>query len=74
MIIERAKDKDIRIIEDIVDGMAFLSFEKIWIATDEYYDAHNSTYRRCVRLGDGHAVGFKLTKEVNLVNAKVVVE
>ena len=75
MIIERANDKDIRRIEDIVDGMAFLSDDEIWIATKEYFsDEQDYRYRRCVRLGDGYVDGFAPIKEVKLVNAKVVIE
>ena len=75
MIIERANDKDIRIIEDIIDGMAFLSEGEIWIATKEYYsDEQDYRYRRCVRLGDGYVDGFAPIKEVKLINAKVVIE
>lgn len=75
MIIERAKEKDIRMIEDIVDGMAFLSEDDIWIATKEYYsDEEDFRYRRCVRLGDGYVDVFAPVREVKLVNAKVVIE
>lgn len=75
MIIERAKDKGIRMIEDIDDGMAFLSDGEIWIATKEYYsDEQDYRYRRCVRLWDGYVDGFSPPKEVKLVNAKVVIE
>ena len=75
MRIEKANDKDIRIIDDIVDGMAFLSEGDIWIATKEYYsDEQDFRYRRCVRLCDGYVDGFAPIKEVKLVNAKVVVE
>lgn len=75
MRIERAKDKDIRMINDIVDGMAFLSDDEIWIATKEYYsDEQDFRYRRCVRLGDGYVDGFVPVKEVKLVSAKVVIE
>ena len=75
MIIERASDKDIRIIEDVVDGMAFLSEGEIWIATKEYYsDSEDFRYRRCVRLEDGYVDGFAPIREVKLVNAKVVIE
>ena len=75
MIIERAKEKDTRMIEDIVDGCVFLLEDEIWIATDEYYsDDLDYRYRRCVRLVDGHVVGIAPIKEVKLVNAKVVEE
>ena len=75
MIIEREKDKDSRIIEEIVDGMAFLSDDEIWIATKEYFsDEQDYIYRRCVRLSDGYVDGFSPPKEVKLVNAKVVIE
>lgn len=75
MIIERAKDKDIRMLEDIVDGTAFLSEDDIWIATKEYFsDDQDYRYRRCVRLEDGYVDGFSPVMEVKLVKAKVVIE
>lgn len=75
MRIERANDKDIRMIKDIVDGMTFLSDDEIWIATNEYYsDEQDFRFRRCVRFRDGYVYGFVPIKEVKLVSAKVVID